>query len=214
MTHNVWHRVFPLAMAMTFPVLLAACTATRHMVIASTATSIGVEISQNPANQSPQAKLGYQRAEVALVPTNRSAGEEPGSVGCGAAQLGDVIMEIRYGGIFDTGKSSGIYQRLAVGHTAVQQPGASLMFARDAEGAVDPDAAGALRALQSVPARDTALKGRIAAIARLRGCHPEEVDKAIAEAGVGTFNDLAEYKVTEGQLNTIEEKVSALEPCA
>ena len=50
------------------------CTNNRHAVIAVTGTNIGVEISQNPANQSPQAKLGYQRSEVAIVPSNRSGG--------------------------------------------------------------------------------------------------------------------------------------------
>lgn len=122
----------------------------RHAVVAVSGTVIGVEISQNPANQSPQAKLGYNRGEFAIVPTNRSATEEPGTSSGGAKDIADVILEIRYGGIFDTGPSSGIYQRLAVGPTAVAQPGASLMFARDANGELPDKAADALKSLQSV----------------------------------------------------------------
>jgi hypothetical protein len=182
--------------------------ASRHMIVAATGTNIGVEVSQNPANQSPQAKLGYQRTEFAIVPTNRSANEETKG---GAQEHGDVIMELRYGGIFDTGKSSGIYQRLAVGPKGVEQPGAALMFSRDAEGNVSPDAAKALQALKTVPQRDSALKARVAEIAR-RACHPE-VDKAIKESGLQSFNDLADYDFNEAQLAAIESKVSALEKC-
>jgi hypothetical protein len=131
--------------------LLHGC-AGRQSVIAVTGTVIGVEISQNPANQSPQAKLGYNRGEVAFVPTNRSAEVDAGGQMGGAKDVADVLMEIRYGGIFDTGPSSGIYQRLAVGPNAVVQPGASIMFARDATGNVSPETAEVLKSLRSVPA--------------------------------------------------------------
>lgn len=123
------------------------CNSYNHSVIAATGTSIGVEVSQNPATQVPQAKLGYQRAELAIVPTNRSAEKTTttaNSMGEGAKDHGEVIMELRYGGIFDTGKSSGIYQRLAVGKTAVSQPGAAFMFAKDADGALSTSTADAV----------------------------------------------------------------------
>jgi len=126
----------------------------RQAVIAVSGTVIGLEVSQNPANQSPQAKLGYNRGEIAIVPTNRSATEEPGTSLGGARDIADVIMEIRYGGIFDTGPSSGIYQRLAVGPTAVAQPGASVMFARDANGDMSPQAAEVLKSLKTIPTAD------------------------------------------------------------
>jgi len=123
---------------------LIGCGQQGYSVLAVTSTIIGVEVSQNPANQTPQAKLGYNRTEVAFVPTNRDAGEKAGTSWSGAKDSADVIMELRYGGIFDLGASSGIYQRLAVGNTAVQQPGASLMFGKDAEGKVDKNASDAL----------------------------------------------------------------------
>jgi hypothetical protein len=107
-----------------------------------------VEISQNPANQSPQAKLGYQRGEVAIVPSNRSGNVEPTSgtstIGGGASDVADVLMELRYANIFSF-NNAGIYQRLAVGKTAVSQPGAALMFAKDQKGNLDPETAAAIQ---------------------------------------------------------------------
>jgi len=186
--------------------------ASRQMIVAATGTNIGVEVSQNPANQSPQAKLGYQRTEFAIVPTNRSANEE--SPSGGAQQHGDVIMELRYGGIFDVGKSSGIYQRLAIGPNGVAQPGAALMFARDADGAVsDSTAKAALDALKTVPERDSAVKARVAKILKLRDCHQAEVDAAITGAGLQSSNDLADFNFTGAQLTAIEGKVATLTAC-
>jgi hypothetical protein len=54
------------------------------------------------------------------------------------------------------GATSGIYQRLAVGSTAVTQPGAAFMFAKGAGGELDPQTAAAVEkaqaAVQKVPA--------------------------------------------------------------
>jgi hypothetical protein len=140
-------------------VAMAGCSKTNeYYVISATGTVIGVEVSQNPATQTPQAKLGYNRGELAIVPSNRPPcltddSKNPpvqcGQLGRGARDVPDVLMELRYGGIFDTGPSSGIYQRLAVGETAVAQPGAALMFARNADGTLDPAAPAALRAAEA-----------------------------------------------------------------
>jgi len=131
--------------------ILQGCQSSRYYLLASTATNIGVEVSQNPANQSPQAKLGYQRAELAIVPTNRSAeASSLNSRGEGAKDVPDVLIELRYGGIFDLGKSSGIYQRLAIGNTAVRQPGAAFMFARDADGNLSSDAVTAIQKISAI----------------------------------------------------------------
>lgn len=115
-------------------ILVQGCAKSSHSVIAATETTIGVNISQNPATQNPQAKLGYNRAEMAIVPTNRSRGDDAGNTNDGAKDVADVIMELRYGGIFDVGATSGIYQRLAVGANAVKEPGAAFMFSKDAAG--------------------------------------------------------------------------------
>ena len=121
--------------------LFAGC-ATRQSVIATTGTVIGIEISQNPTNQMYSAKMGYDRAELAIVPTNLVADEnrkkttttEPGKTTTttdepllteshGAEDVAPVLMELHYHGWFDSGSNGGIYQRLAVGKEAVQSPG-------------------------------------------------------------------------------------------
>lgn len=146
--------------------LIQGCTTASSSVIAATGTTIGVELSQNQTTQTPTGVLGYKRAELAYVPTNRgnagktttsqdSAGKpivtcENGlpQTGTGAKDSANVLMELRYSGIFDWGSGSGIYQRLAVGDQAVSQPGASLMFTKDSAGKVDQNAEKALSAAQ------------------------------------------------------------------
>lgn len=131
---------------------LYGCTEKQgYSVLAVTGTVIGVEVSQNPATQSPQAKLGYNRGELAFVPTNRNGGNSAGDLHNGASDSADVLMELRYGGIFDLGASSGIYQRLAVGKEAVRQPGASMMFAKNADGSIDAQTQSALDAVKTIP---------------------------------------------------------------
>ena len=181
--HRRWWRP---GAALALVVLATSGCMGRHAIVAATGTNIGVEVSQNPANQAPYAKLGYQRAEWAVVPTNRSAEKDPGSAAGGAAAHGDVLMELRYGGIFDTGPSSGIYQRLAVGETAVQQPGASLMFARNADGNIDAATVSALQSVRSIPALPEGAATRMAQIANRRECKAGNaplVDAAVAASG-------------------------------
>lgn len=115
--------------------LLCGCGAIKNgYVVSGTSTILGVQIAENPATQLYEAKFGYARAEVALVPTNGPA----------------VIMELRYSGIFS--RSGGIYQRLAVGNAAVMQPGATLMFAKDVDGNISSNAVQAITAkVQAIP---------------------------------------------------------------
>jgi hypothetical protein len=182
--------------------------------VAVTATSIGVEVAQNPANQTPHAKLGYQRQEIALVPTNRSAKEDAGDGVGGAASHGEVLMELRYGGVFDLGPSSGIYQRLAVGQTAVQQAGASLMFSRDADGAISEPARQALEHLKVIPSSSSDVRAQYRKVASARECHKDEVDKIIERAGAGTFDLILDGKTTTAQMEQILAAIGNLAPCS
>jgi len=115
--------------------LLTGCGAINHSyVVTGTGTILGVQIAENPATQLYEAKFGYARAEMALVPTNG----------------GPVLMELRYSGIFS--RSGGIYQRLAVGAEAVKQPGAAFMFAKDADGNISSNAVQAINAkINAIP---------------------------------------------------------------
>lgn len=147
--------------------LTQGCSTTSTSVIAATGTTIGVELSQNQTTQTPTAVLGYKRAELAYVPTNRgTAGkttttqdakgnpvvvQESGlsTHGDGAKDSANVLMELNYRGIFTNDSKSGIYQRLAVGDKAVSGPGASVMFAKNIDGTLDDNAAAAVNPAQA-----------------------------------------------------------------
>jgi hypothetical protein len=165
----------------------------RQAVVAVSGTVIGVEISQNAANQSPQAKLGYNRGEIAVVPTNRSGDVEPAGHLNGARDVADVLMEIRYGGIFDTGPTSGIYQRLAVGSNAVVQPGASLMFAKDAAGNVSEKTTEILKSLQSIPAPDASSSREQLTLANAFRDTPDEVTRGKFDAAAKATRVFADF---------------------
>ena len=117
--------------------LLCGCgTIKNGYVVTTTGTVLGVQLAQNQVSQVYEAKLGYVRAEVALVPTNGPP----------------VLMELRYSGLFSFSSGSGIYQRLAVGEAACSQAGAALMFARGADGRIDVSAINAVNTtLKSFP---------------------------------------------------------------
>lgn len=138
-------------------VALSGCQSMSNSVIAATGTTVGVEVSQNQATQTPMGVFGYRRAELAYVPTNKvsemkttiEGGRkevESHSTNNGARDAANVIMELKHQGIFDWSSDSGIYQRLAVGDIAVAQPGAQAMFLKNNQGQVDKDAADALQA--------------------------------------------------------------------
>lgn len=107
-------------------------------MVASTATTIGVELGTNAGTGAPTSVLGYRRAELAFVPTNRKQG---GGTEGGVKEVANVLMELRYGA--DGSQLGGVYQRLAVGTEAVQTAGATLMFGKQADGTVSPSLAAA-----------------------------------------------------------------------
>jgi hypothetical protein len=128
--------------------VLTGC-ATRHAVITSTGTTLGLELAENPATGLYQVKFGYARAEYAYVPSNRSSGTNEASFAGGASDVPDVLMELRFQNIF---KGGDLYQRLAVGANAVSQPGAAFMFAKGPDGKIDVQAVDAVsKAIRAVP---------------------------------------------------------------
>ncbi len=182
------------------------CT-NRHAVVAVTGTNIGLEISQNPANQSPQAKLGYQRSEIAIVPTNRSAGVDAKKDGKGAEDLGDVLMELRFANIFSF-TSGGIYQRLAVGENAVKQAGASLMFVRDKDGKIDQTTANAIKSLETIKSRNPEIRAEMKKIADFHRGNPDKrtvIENAVKESGYADWDAFIDNKPNEPSAETVEE---------
>ncbi len=119
-------------LAILFTLLLCGCgTIKSGYVVTVTGTALGIQLAQNQVSQMYEAKLGYVRAEVALVPTNGPP----------------VLMELRYSGLFSFSSGSGLYQRLAVGSNACEQAGAALMFAKGPNGAIDANAVNAVNSL-------------------------------------------------------------------
>ena len=103
--------IYPLTLGLTL--ILTGCAALKDHVLVSTSTVLGLEVAQNPTTGLYQARLGYGRAELALVPTNGV----------------DVLTELRWNSIFTTG---GLYQRMAIGKTACEQ--SLYMFIKDSNG--------------------------------------------------------------------------------
>ena len=162
---------------------LSACAEQGYSVVAATGTTIGIEISQSPSNgQTPKFVLGYNRAELAFVPTNRPSNDKTplGSNGLnGAQQSADVLMELRYGGGVGGQVDTSIYQRVAVGTTAVQQKGAAFLFAKSATGEVSPEAAAAIGADPAV--LDALVENQNLLVAEVSGCLLDGNGKIIAE---------------------------------
>jgi hypothetical protein len=189
--------------------LVAGCAQNRHYVTAATSTIIGLEIAQNPSTQMYNAKLGYNRAELALVPSNRGTDKDDQSTGGGAADTTDVVMELHYANIFSL-SSSGIYQRLAVGHNAVAQPGAAFMFAKGKDGTLDPKVADSVsRAIGVVPlvsADVAALKVPIAAAYQQnKATAKAKFDAAAKAAGFQDFESfLTDAKTTAAQVEAVK----------
>jgi hypothetical protein len=180
-------------------ILCASCTTLKDNVISSTATVIGLEIAQNPQSQLYQAKLGYNRGELAVVPTDK------GVTGSGSRSVANVIMEMRYSGIFSL-QDSGIYQRLAVGDIAVSQPGAAFMFAKARDGTIDPSAAEAIsRSIMKVPAVDAkAVSGKFP-LAKAYA-FAEDTVKAQYDA-VAKGHGYTDFKAFLAEIETTPEKV-------
>lgn len=129
----------------------------RENVFANTETMLGVQVAQNAKTQMYEARLGFVRHELFLVPTSKRVvygkdGEiaprgSDGSVDAATVRsltsndaattpevLGEIMVDGALPGMGNGGNLRvGVYQRLAVGKEAVSQPAAIALFARDAE---------------------------------------------------------------------------------
>ncbi|MEM0928073.1 MAG: hypothetical protein AAGI89_02165 [Pseudomonadota bacterium] len=128
--------------------LLAGCETAEGYLLATSSTVIGVKLEQSPTTQTPVGEFGYVRSEVAFVPTDhgKCVRKDDNTWDCppgaSAKNAPNVLMELRYNGIFSF--DSSMYQRLAVGDIAVTQPGAAFMFAKGRGGQLEPQNATAV----------------------------------------------------------------------
>lgn len=86
-------------------------------VVASSGTVLGIEATMYDDANPPKVRLGYGRAEIAIVPTNRTADDKTPMKGQGASDSTDVLMYIDIANVFDTSTPL-LRQRLAVGKNA------------------------------------------------------------------------------------------------
>lgn len=136
--------------------LMVGCGAKQHMIVASSSTVIGLDVSQSPDGKGVQSAFGYKRQELAIVPTDRAENGSPESVDDqqrrGAGNTGNVVMELAYGSQGDTSRPA-IHQRLAVGSKAVASLASIAVFFRKPDGNVDvtalDKAASAAKALEA-----------------------------------------------------------------
>ncbi len=179
------------------------CRQDRHMLVASTVTVLGIETSSQPTSGSPQGTLGYKRAELALVPTNRTGSEATtGTAGGGASDTAEVLLELKQSSPFSL-TGGGIYQRLAVGKIAVAEPGAAFMFARDVSGKIsDGTAESVSNAVESLPSVEISAERKKAILAKAKrdainvsaankAIFDNEYDKAAVSAGFTNYVDFA-----------------------
>lgn len=119
---------------------ITGCAADKDNVLAVTGTVIGVQIHQKDTDKTPELKVGYARTEFAYVPTDKKTGKCGAASSGSAADSAEVLMEINAQGSLTLGTvyQGGVYQRLAVGKTAVSQPGAAYLMAKDKSGNIDP----------------------------------------------------------------------------
>jgi hypothetical protein len=193
------------------PLLLGlGCTTGKHYVVAGTGTVIGLEIAQSETTQMYNAKLGYDRAEIAIVPSNRASGQKGDvTTGGGASDTTDVLMELHYANIFSL-QSSGIYQRLAVGKNAVMQPGAAFMFAKSKDGQLDPAvAASVAKAVGTIPAVQPEITAQKATLTEtyLKEKTTQQIkyDKAAQAAGFKSFDAfLIDPNTTQAQFDQVK----------
>ncbi len=129
--------------------LVSSCQTAPDAIVTVTGTVIGIEGSQSPASSSPSATIGYKRAEYAYVPIRiRNCAPEETNCTVTTFETPNVLTELYFKSLLQTQ----LYQRLAIGETAVGQGGAAIIFARGPDGKVDENAVEVLEATTADPA--------------------------------------------------------------
>lgn len=141
----------------------SGCRSNTSVVVSNT-TGIGLEVKYDQASQTPMGWMGYINNVFGIVPTNRINEENSKQVIGGAQESADVLFETNFCNFFSFWKDNGIYQRVAVGKNAVNQPGATVMFAKSGNnGTVTSDiVTAALNAVKTITADEVVMKAKIA----------------------------------------------------
>ncbi|HVZ93078.1 MAG TPA: hypothetical protein VG797_01065 [Phycisphaerales bacterium] len=194
----------------------------RENVLASTQSTVGLSLAQNPASQLYELKAGYARSEFFLVPTGKLVGYDAEGAEkdiAGACHdptpTPDVIAEIQVGGrgkqTLATGEQGAeiqMYQRLAVGTNAVRAPAAVALMANH------PDSIRALSSLAPTAGSNTelvALRTEIGAMVTSDAAKKQKALEWLAanQAGHPARGDIERF-VNEPPGASDEEKVNVL----
>lgn len=98
--------------------VLVGCAAIKDKTVVTTATVLGISLAQNQGTGMYEGKLGYCRSEFVLADTNNT----------------EILMEFKTSKLFSFTDNGGIYQRLAIGKTAVSAGASTAMFLKDRRG--------------------------------------------------------------------------------
>ena len=105
-------------------VMLCGCkTQSSNYIIMASGTTLGFDVSESPATQTPQVTLAYKRVEIALVPLGTNN------------YTPDALMEFRFDASFVSQK---IYSRVATGPNATTQTPAALLMSKSKDGTSPP----------------------------------------------------------------------------
>ena len=104
--------------------MLCGCKTPNNYIIMASGTTLGFDISESLATQTPQVTLAYKRVELALVPI-RTNNYTP-----------DALMEFNFQSSFTSQK---IYSRVATGPNATTQTPGILMMSKDISGNSQPN---------------------------------------------------------------------------
>jgi hypothetical protein len=161
--------------------LIGCATSGNNTIVGGTTTVLGVQIAQNPATQLYEAKFGYSRAELLVVPRPTNGAPVP-----------DVVSELRFNNIFQGG---GLYQRLAIGQTAVAN--SVYLFAKDGTGSLNPNTAAAITAaVRGIPANSADATSILLPLAKAYADSTNKAvfDKVAKTQGFTTFRDFLTAK--------------------
>lgn len=187
--------------------LFYGCNSPQSCIILSNQTGFGIRASYNPQTQLPEGEIGYINSVFSIIPTNRAFNSDEvqiEKVGGGAKDTANVLFETNFSNWFNFWSDQAIYQRVAVGETAVSQPGVFAIFAKDYDGKIDVELIKALSGLKSETQNVSKLKSLIAKVYTDKKTVIDEILKQMGYSNYDYFID------NENNLDKINKIVSKL----
>jgi hypothetical protein len=182
-------------------------------IITHTGTVLGVELDYKAESSLPFGRVGYVRDELAIVPTNKTREGEDGTatIGGGAKDCPNVLIEFSMANIFNIFTTHLIYQRIAIGDIAVTQPGAVAMLVKDADGNIDPEVlriALAIAKIKSTPQATLKAKEALTDIYLYRDDLSSKILELLKGKGIDSWDEFIDDKTLDANdINKIIKEV-------